>query len=130
MEVLEFPNGVCPKHGPRLSVNNVPQCLRCNAEAERAAKGPGPVVNVEDPGHAAMGSIPGGASPVNLTRPGVVTPKVTVTEGIPVNKVSLLEIREAIYRLPMPKSLKQYKRFQKIQQLIEQAVEDENGEAD
>lgn len=128
MEVLEFPNGVCPKHGPRLSINGVPQCVKCNAEAERMEKGPGPVNKAEDPGHAAMKAIVPDSK--HAAQPGVVeSPKNRLAVGIG-KPNTLEEIREAIYRLPMPKSLKQYKRFQKIQQLIDQVVEDENGQAD
>lgn len=131
MEVIEYPNGVCPKHGPRLAVNGIPQCVKCVAEAERATRAPRPVVNVKDPGHEAMSGIGGGASAKDLTRPGeapvVHKGQQSISKGQP---VGLLAIREAIYSLPMPKSLKQYKRFQKIQQLIDQAVEDDNAEAD
>lgn len=124
MEVLEFPNGICAKHGPKLNVNGVAQCVRCVADAERALRPAGPTVTVEDPGHEAMRAI----VPDNKHQPTVPQSR---NEPTPVTKhKDLAAIREAIYRLPMPKSLKQYKRFQKIQQLIDQAVEDENAEAD
>lgn len=129
MEVLEFPNGICAKHGPKLNVNGISQCVKCVADAERASKAPAPVVNVEDPGHEAMGSIKG-APAANLTRAGEPNKPAIGSSKAVIVPAGLTAIREAIYRLPMPKSLKQYKRFQKIQQLIDQALEDENGEAD
>ena len=127
MEVMEYPNGVCAKHGPRLTVNGIPQCVKCIADAERAQRPPRPVVTVEDPGHDAMAHIAPGGKPT--------TALVANSGQQPVSKVQIVPsglnaIRQAIYNLPMPKSLKQYKRFQKIQQLIDQAVEDENAKAD
>jgi hypothetical protein len=127
MEVLEFPNGVCQKHGPKLNVNGISQCVKCVADAERALRAPAPVVAVDDPGHDAMGHI----SPDSRVKaqPGTAVSQNT-GKVVASNLNGLTAIREAIYRLPMPKSLKQYKRFLKIQQLIDQAVEDENAEAD
>lgn len=50
MEILAYPNGICPKHGPKLNVEGSPKCIPCDAEAERAAKGPRPVNSLPDPG--------------------------------------------------------------------------------
>ena len=134
MEVLGLPNGTCekPGHGAKLSVNGEAQCVKCTAEAARATRTHIPVVTVEDPGEEAFasngmlkpGHKPSESAPVTVVPVG----HPTVTAGKPVQVVGLLAIREAIYRLPMPKSIKQYKRFQKIQSLIDEAVsEEQNG---
>lgn len=133
MEVLEFPNGICQKHGPKLNVNGIAQCVKCVADAERAQRAPRPVVAVDDPGHDAMANIVPAKTAAGVEKLSTVplqagSAKYAVAPvSVPSN---LVAIREAIYRLSMPKSLKQYKRFQKIQQLIDQAVEEENAEAD
>lgn len=137
MEVIGLPNGTCekPNHGAKLSVNGEPRCIKCVAEAERARRTSIPVVTVEDPGKDAFGSN-------GMLRPGhkeVSTPVITdipigtaqvhriPAAGIPPISRQLGAIRDAIYGLPMPKSLTQYKRFQKIQVLIDQALEVENA---
>lgn len=128
MEVLEFPNGICDRHGPKLSVNGIPCCVKCVAEAERAQRAPGPVVTVEDPGHDAMERIvPDGK---HAPRPGSVVSNGSVAQAAPSVAHQLGAICAAIYGLPMPKSLKQYKRFQKIQALIAQALQEEQENAD
>ena len=134
MEVLGFPNGVCTVegHGPKLNVGGDPKCLKCEAAAQRATRTHIPVVTVQDPGADAFDAH-GRLKPGHVQQdgPAVQTVQVsqpTVSNGKPVQVVGLLAIREAIYRLPMPKSIKQYKRFQKIQALIDEAVsEEENG---
>jgi hypothetical protein len=121
MEVLEFPNGICPQHGAKLSVNGEARCLKCESKAENALKNQ-PVVTVEDPGHEAM---MGFIAPDASAAP-VVKQSLTVVKTSPIVVLgSLQAIRDAIYKLPMPKSMKQFKRFQKIQQLIDQALSEE-----
>lgn len=143
MEVLGFPNGVCTVegHGPKLNVGGDARCVKCDAAAQRATRTHIPVVTVKDPGPEAFDAHgrlkPGYVGPKDEASTAVVPVHIpansipqapTVTAGKPVNAVTLLVIREAIYRLPMPKSMAQYKRFLKIQQLIDQCVsEEQNG---
>jgi hypothetical protein len=128
VEIIEYPNGVCPKHGPKLSVNGQARCLKCEADADRATRPPRPVVTIEDPGHDAMAKIVPGGKPTTSV-PTTATPNAPA-KGVNPIPTRLEAIRDAIYQLPMPKSLKQYKRFLKIQELITQAVEEDNAKAD
>lgn len=140
MEVLGFPNGVCDKgHGPKLSVGAEARCLKCDAAAERALRTHIPVVTVQDPGADAFDD-------KGRLKPGYVTQEGPVVQNRPVHQEAkqaaqagigpavangaerLQLIRAAIYGLPMPKSMAQYKRFLKIQQLIDQCIsEEDNG---
>lgn len=138
MEVLGLPNGTCDKagHGAKLSVNGEAQCVKCVAEVERSKRTVIPVVTVNDPGEDAF-------APNGMLRAGhkaedkPVVINVPIAPGGPAPRVvhasqvvcpSLVGIRDAISHLPMPKNLKQYKRLQKIQSLINEALsEEENG---
>lgn len=134
MEVLGLPNGTCDKegHGAKLSVNGEPHCIKCQAEAQRATRTHIPVVTAADPGEDAF-------EPNGMLRPGhkaADAPAVTVVpvgQPAPVAKAvivptNLESIKNAISRLPIPRTLTQYKRLKKIQALIDEAMsEDENA---
>lgn len=133
---------VCGRCGqPKVAVNESQKCLRCDVEPGTSSL----VVTCDDPGDdkmkqvlAASGVVLPKVVPTNVDK-GLGVPKEvqavpvaqplpvkqTVTNGKPVQTSQLFAIREAIYRLPMPKSIKQYKRFQKIQALIDEAVAEE-----
>jgi hypothetical protein len=110
-----YPLGVCEFHGPKLSVNGDARCLKCESKAANALKS-GPVVTIEDPGHDAVMALTGGKSVDSVPQPKQIVHSASKGE------MSLSDIKDAIYKLPMPKSMKQFKRLQKIQQLIDEAV--------
>ena len=143
MEVLGMPNGVCAvgdrrgiPHGPKMSVNGEPVCLKCKSDAERARRTTMLVNTAKDPGHDGMKRIvPDGEATIVEVKVGEPAQHVpvhlapSVMQAPATNGNERLQIiRAAIHGLPMPKSMAQYKRFLKIQQLIDQCIsEEENG---
>lgn len=121
MNAIDFPNGVCQRHGAMLAVNGVPTCIPCQAAAERASRPAAPVVSIEDPGHEAMSHIvPGPVKTVAAQAPKAVA-TVSLEQG-------LLSIKDVISKLPMPKNMAQFKSIKKLEELIDKALaEDSNG---
>jgi len=124
MEVLEFPNGICNRHGAKIAVNGIPTCIKCQADAERANRPAGPTVTVEDPGHEAMSDIKVVPQPTAVSAPAVVAKKgqaLTMNEGLNL-------IKDLLTKLPMPSNMKQFKTIKKIDELVAKALsEAENG---
>lgn len=140
MEVLGFPNGVCKVegHGPKLAVGSDARCLKCDAAAQRATRTYIPVVTVQDPGKDAFdahGRLKPGyvkhegpvVQDIEVERPGIGSSVVHTSRVV---CPTLTGISEAISHLPMPASLKQYKRLQKIKSLIDEAISEEENATD
>lgn len=128
---LQHGNGVCPEHGAMISRNGAPFCLRCAAEAAKAAATPAGVVDVEDPGHAAMDKVNLIPARENQTQvAAVVRPQPTFSLAQPTTS-DVDAIAKAISILrsaPMPKDMKQFKAISKAIALLEKASATTQGE--
>jgi hypothetical protein len=97
-------------------------------------------VTARDPGHNAMkeivrGIVPADNNPTITLMPvdgnqPLINYASTPVISKAIGNWTLQDIKSAIDRLPMPRSLKQYKRLQKIQQLIGEAMREELHAAD
>jgi|WetSurMetagenome_2_1015567.scaffolds.fasta_scaffold1614589_1 hypothetical protein len=121
-EIMGFPLGICEKHGPKLTVNGVPKCIRC--EADIANAGRVLVVNdVKDPGVEAFnekGQVIKAAQTIDHTVKQTV--KSTGTQYT--LESGLNEILSILSVIPMPSSMKQYKLLMSVKQKIESALQE------
>jgi len=119
---MGFPLGICEKHGPKLTVNGVPKCIRC--EADIANAGRVLVVNdVKDPGVEAFnekGQVIKAAQTIDHTVKQTV--KSTGTQYT--LESGLNEILSILSVIPMPSSMKQYKLLMSVKQKIESALQE------
>lgn len=131
--VLSRPLGVCPRHNAaHISVDGLPVCLRCQAEAAKAQARPVGVVTIADPGHDAMQGLktakterfPDGsvaATEVKPTQARVPTPRPVVPAGGSFAE----QVERALVALracPMPKDLKQFKAVAKAVAILEKLI--------
>jgi hypothetical protein len=122
-EIMNFPLGVCEKHGPKLTVNGVPKCIKCEADITNAGRVL--VVNdVQDPGPEAFNSsghvIKSGVPPIDK----IVKPIVKSIGTTHTLESGLTEILSILSSIPMPTSMKQYKLLMSVKQKIESALQE------
>lgn len=121
-EIMGFPLGVCPTHGPKLSVNGVPTCIKC--QADEANKDRVLVINdAQDPGavffEKGVTNVPKPSSVAVLQKPVAKT----VLPGIGY-ETGLQQILGILAVIPMPSSMKQYKLLMSVKQKIESALQE------
>jgi hypothetical protein len=122
-EIMGFPLGMCPTHGPKLAVNGVPTCIKC--QADEANKDRVLVVNEgKDPGPDAFGSngqlLKAGTPPSDR----IMKPVVKVVGTPHTYEGGLQEILTILSCIPMPSSMKQYKLLMSVKQKIESALQE------
>lgn len=122
-EVMGYPLGVCPQHGPKLAVNGTPTCIKCKAKEDNANRTL-VVSTVEDPGEAYFNKggagAPAAAKSVESKAKALPEHSMTMSEG-------LNEILGILSRIPMPSSMKQYKLLMNVKQKIESALQEEQN---
>ncbi len=121
MTDVTFPQGICPQHGPLLSVNGEVKCIKC--EAIETNKGRVSVVNTTPDPKGAL-SIDGKiVKGIKVGTDTVLTKTDVKAVQIPYTLESgLKEILSILSYIPMPKSMKQYKLLMAVKQKIEAAL--------
>lgn len=115
-----FPQGHCPQHGPLLSVNGVPRCVRC--DANEANKGRVALVNtLPDPGEG-INSVGAVVGPVSSAVAVMQKQAVKATSTSISYESGLQDILSILAGIPMPSSMKRYKLLMSVKQKIETAL--------
>ena len=124
VEVMGYPLGICQIHGPKLAVNGVPTCIKCQAKQDNADRVL-VVSTTEDPGEEYFN---GGKAVPQVAQEGVkVAAKVQTLKGqshAHTLESGLQEILSILAVIPMPSSMKQYKLLMAVKQKIESALQE------
>lgn len=128
-EVMGYPLGICEIHGPKLAVNGIPTCIKCQAKADNANRTM-IVSKVEDPGEEYFKN---GKVETQVTQPNVVKSQVALSSDMMPKTAytlesGLQEILAILAVIPMPSSMKQYKLLMAVKHKIESALQEgQNG---
>lgn len=128
-EIMGYPLGICQLHGPKLAVNGIPTCIKCQAKEDNANRVL-VVSKVEDPGedYFKNGKVnPQMAQPgvADMAKKAIPQPQLQQTNQVAYSfEAGLQDILNILAHIPMPSSMKQYKLLLSIKQKIEQVQQE------